>query len=140
MSYTKEHLDDIYERTSGYCHICHKKLARINYASSGARGAWEVDHSKARSRGGTDHGNNLLAACVSCNREKSNMRTALMRALNGKQRAPLSPLKRKQTKFKNGVLGAVAGGVVGAIFGPPGIVVGSIVGGCIAGRQNPDRE
>ncbi len=140
MKYTKEQLDSIYDRTSGYCHICHKKLSRRNYARYGERGAWEVDHSNPRANGGGDHANNYFAACVQCNRDKSNKTTVTARNWNGKKRAPLSRERRKEEKFKNGVAGAVVGGLCGAVLGPGGAVVGSILGACVAGGENPDRS
>lgn len=70
MSYTVEQLDLIYQRTSGKCHLCHDPLARSNYARFGERGAWEVEHSVPRARGGTDRLNNLYAAHICCNRSK----------------------------------------------------------------------
>lgn len=139
MKYTEEQLDCIYSRTSGYCHICHKKLSRRNYAKYGERGAWEVDHSKARVNGGADHTNNYFAACIGCNRQKCDSTTATARQWNGKQRAPLSRERRKEAKFKNGVAGAFLGGLCGAVLGPGGAVVGSIIGACVGGGQNPDR-
>jgi 5-methylcytosine-specific restriction endonuclease McrA len=60
----------IYDRTEGQCHNCRKRLTFRNYGLFGKRGAWEIEHSVAQARGGTDHGNNLFAACISCNRSK----------------------------------------------------------------------
>lgn len=65
----------IYDKTDGYCYHCGKKIAWSNYGQSGRRGAWEVDHSKPRSRGGTDHLNNLVPSCIPCNRSKGSMTT-----------------------------------------------------------------
>lgn len=70
MEWSDSQLSAIYDRTSGYCHICRKKLAFSNYACSGERGAWEVEHSVPRAAGGTDRLNNLFAACIDCNRSK----------------------------------------------------------------------
>ena len=64
MKFEKSQLDSIYRRTTGYCHLCHVKLARRNYGKTGMKGAWQVEHSVPRSKGGTDHFNNLFAACV----------------------------------------------------------------------------
>ena len=140
MSYSEEQLDKIYHRSSGYCHLCHKKLARTNYAAFGSRGAWEVEHSRARVHGGGDHGNNLFAACIPCNRSKGIVTTVTARKWNGKERAPLTRSKRAKAKFENGVAGAVVGGIVGAIFGPPGALLGSAIGGYAASRKNPDHD
>jgi len=68
MPYSEDELDRIFSRTRGKCHLCHGQLARSNYAREGERGAWEVEHSVPRSRGGTDHLNNLFASHIECNR------------------------------------------------------------------------
>ena len=49
----------IYDKTGGYCHHCNRKLAWTNNGAPDRRGAWEIDHSKPKSLGGTDHLNNL---------------------------------------------------------------------------------
>ncbi len=72
MAYDDKRLRRIYDKTGGYCHHCDKKLAFTNYGVVGARAAWEVDHGSPRSRGGTDHLNNLHPSCIPCNRDKSN--------------------------------------------------------------------
>lgn len=141
MAYTKEQLDAIYGRSTGYCHLCHKKLSRKNYGVTGAHGAWHVEHSVPRSNGGTDHLNNLFAACVSCNCNKSNKTTRTARGWNGKTCAPLNREKRKQAKFENGLAGAIAGGLAGgAIAGPVGVIVGAVTGACVGSSHNPDRK
>jgi len=70
MRYSDETLCEIYYKTDGYCNYCGKKLALGNYGQIGARGAWEVDHSNPKCRGGTDYFRNLVPACVDCNRDK----------------------------------------------------------------------
>src|SRR5207249_7028843 len=81
-------LNAIYDRTSGYCHICHRKLAFYNYGIVDAKGAWEVEHSRPRALGGTHHGNNKYAACIPCNREKGHrFSTRTMRARNGDRKS-----------------------------------------------------
>jgi hypothetical protein len=140
MPFTTPQLDAIYRRSSGYCHLCHKKLSRVNYGVLGARGAWHVEHSVPRSKGGTDHLNNLFPACVICNGDKSDKTTRTARRWNGKKCAPLNPEKRKQAKFENGLAGAIAGGLAGAIAGPIGVVFGAVTGACIGSAQNPDRK
>jgi hypothetical protein len=141
MAYASEQLDGIYGCTSGYCHLCHTKLSRKNYNRPGKRGAWHVDHSKARSTGGSDRLCNLKAACIDCNLDKSNKTTRTARGWNGKTRAPLSPEKRKQAKTENAILGAMGGGAVGfAVGGPVGAFIGALAGGHLAGSTHPDRE
>jgi 5-methylcytosine-specific restriction endonuclease McrA len=140
MNLTSDQLDRIYERTSGYCHLCHKKLARTNYGRHGSKGAWEVEHSIPKSKGGTDHMNNLFAAHISCNREKQAVTTKTARVWNGKTRAPLGVKMRKQAKTENGLLGAVGGGLAGLVIGGPiGGMIGALAGGHLAAAQNPDR-
>ncbi|MGD0615966.1 MAG: HNH endonuclease signature motif containing protein [Verrucomicrobiota bacterium] len=140
MAYTKEQLDWIYRRTSGYCHLCQTKLSRKNYGRQGQRGAWHVDHSVPRSKGGTDHLNNLKAACIDCNLDKSSKTTRTARRWNGKTSAPLSLERRRQAKTDNGILGAVGGGAVGfAVAGPVGAVIGALAGGHLGVSANPDK-
>ncbi len=138
MSFTEDKLDRIYQRTEGRCHICRKQLSLRNYGVLGRRGAWEVEHSKPRSKDGTDHMNNLYAACIACNRKKGNSSTASARAANGYRRAPLSQAKRGEN--------AVAGGVVGALallLVPPHLrlaaaVLGGVVGAVVGKSYEPD--
>ena len=54
-----------------------------SHGQKGRRGAWEVDHGKPVSRGGTAHLNNLHASCIACNRGKSDMTTAEYRRAEG---------------------------------------------------------
>jgi hypothetical protein len=140
MKFDKRQLDSIYRRTSGYCHLCHVKLARRNYGQTGTKGAWQVEHSVPRSRGGTDHPNNLFATCVRCNLNKSNMTTRTARSWNDKTRAPLDPEKRGEAKFGNAIAGAIVCGVAGvAVAGPVGLIVGVLAGASLGSSENPDR-
>jgi 5-methylcytosine-specific restriction endonuclease McrA len=82
--YSDDGLSRIYDRTSSYWHICRKKLSFTNYGRYGCRGAWEVEHSIARANGGSNHGNNLYAACMSCNRGKGVGTTRSARAAHGR--------------------------------------------------------
>lgn len=138
MRYTNNQLNDIYDRTTGYCHICRKKLAFINYGRVGSRGAWEVEHSRAKAHGGTDRGNNLYPACISCNRSKGEGNTRTARKQHGHTRAPLSKEKRKNEKIKNAVAGGGLGAIIGSVFGPVGTIAGSIIGASVAHKKNPD--
>jgi len=55
MAFSDDVLDRIFLRTDGRCHLCPEgRLCRSNYGKLGTRGAWEVEHSKARANGGTD--------------------------------------------------------------------------------------
>jgi hypothetical protein len=131
MRYTDDQLGRIFERTSGRCHLCAKRLARRNYGTGGLRGSWEVDHSVATVNGGANHGNNLFAACVSCNRRKQANTSRSARRGNGLTRAPLSTGDRERRR--NGrILNGATLGLIGGIFGPAGWVVGPLVGGLLA--------
>ena len=57
-------------QNDGNCHNCHGKLIYSNDGVHLNRGAWEVAHSKPKSKGGTDNLNNLFPDHISCNREK----------------------------------------------------------------------
>lgn len=125
MSYSNERLNDIYDKTDGYCHICWKRLCFSNYAKHGRRGAWEVEHSRPKSKGGTDHLNNLFAACIACNRAKGAGSTRSMRARNGRTRAPRSREAQENVRVKNTLAGAAIGGL---LAGPVGVLVGGLLG------------
>ena len=139
MAYTDEELTDIYDRTSGYCHLCHKKLAFTNYGRFGERGAWEVEHSNARRNGGTDRACNCFPACISCNRSKGAGSTRTARAHNGRRRAPMNRTKRREARENNAFGGAAIGGFAGAILGPVGSIAGAAIGARLAYKQNPDK-
>lgn len=126
--YSNAELRRVYDRTSGYCHLCGKKLSLTNYSTFGSRGAWEVDHSRARANGGTHHGNNLYPACISCNRSKCDGLTRTTRSRNGRVRAPLSRQKRSAIRTTNQTLGAAGGALIGASFGLPGVLLGGVLG------------
>lgn len=79
----RERIHKIYDKTGGYCHLCNKKLSRTNYGVHGAKGAWHVDHSKAKANGGTHHMNNLFPACISCNIEKGTLHKSTIRKRKG---------------------------------------------------------
>ena len=137
MAFDKEKLQYIFERTDGCCHICRKKLARKNYGTVGARGAWEVEHSNPRSKGGTNSLNNLYPSCISCNRSKGASSTKAARAKNGLKSAPLSKPKRTKNTLAGGVVGAAAGRILLAPFGPIGVVVGVVVGAFLGKSNEP---
>ena len=139
MKFKADQLDRIYEKTGGCCHICHVKLSRSNHGKNGRKGAWHADHSVPRSKGGTDHGNNLRAACVPCNLAKSNRTTRTARRWNGKTRAPLSRENWIEKKNENAALRALAGGIAtGLVFGVPGAIIVALVGGVLGDSSNPN--
>lgn len=138
MAWTLDQLNDIYDRTSGYCHLCSKRLAFTNYGSTRDRGAWEVEHSVPKACGGTDRLNNLYAACISCNRSKRARPTRACRAENGRTRAPLNSSARRAAKTENALAGAGLGALLGLPFGPIGALVGSAIGAGLGHKENPD--
>ena len=140
MAYSQKRLREIYDKTTGYCHICHKKLSFKNYGTVGARAAWEVEHSKPRTKGGTDHLNNLYPACISCNRSKGKNTNWTARAKHGVKIAPLSPKRRKRAKKQNALAGGLAGVGIGSILGLAGAAAGGIIGAIFEYDKNPDKD
>lgn len=140
MAWSHDQLEAIYDRTSGYCHLCSKKLAFSNYAAWGSRGAWEVEHSVPRACGGTDRMNNLYAACIDCNRSKQARSTRSCRAQQGRTHAPLNRTARARARTENAVAGAGLGVLIGAAFGPVGVLVCGVVGARLGYEENPDHR
>jgi len=139
MAFEIEQLARIFNRTSGYCHICRKKLCRKNYGQLGQRGAWEVEHSVPQCKGGSHHGNNLYAACIKCNRDKGAMTTRTVRGWHGHTRAPMPIERREVAQAENTFLGSVGGGLVGLLLGGPvGCALGVAAGAKIGKSLNPD--
>lgn len=139
MGFDTGKLDAIYGRTDGQCHICRKRLARKNYGKLGSRGAWEVEHSKPRSKGGTGHANNLYAACIPCNRSKGNASTRSARLKNGNKAAPYSSARKR----KNACVGAGTVGSIAYLLVPPQIkilalCVGFVAGGVAGHKREPE--
>jgi HNH endonuclease len=130
---------DIFERTRGKCHLCYKQLCFNSYGSLGDRGAWHVDHSVPIARGGTNHLNNLLAACITCNLDKSITSSRTARSWNGRQRAPLSATRYNEAKAYNalgaGAFGAIIGGMIG---GPAGAALVGVFGALLGHDAEPD--
>ena len=134
MKRDEAELRAIYDRTEGQCHICRKRLGFRSYGLFGKRGAWDIEHSIAQARGGTDHGNNLFAACISCNRGKSDSSSRAARRQHGYQCAPYSARKRK----RNASIGAAIGSLAMLLVPPQFKVAAAIVGaltGAIAGYK-----
>jgi 5-methylcytosine-specific restriction endonuclease McrA len=132
-------LNKIFDKTDGHCHICHGKLCFTNYGIHGAKGAWEVEHSKAKKHQGTNHLNNLFAAHISCNREKGTLHARTARAYYGNSRAPYSKAKKEKIQTNNTITGTVVGGTIGSFFGPVGIFVGAGIGALIGNDSSPKK-
>ena len=118
MAFTNDRLNAIFDRTSGRCHICHERVVFKNYGALGARGAWEVEHSNPRARGGTNRLTNLYPACISCNRSKGAMSTRYARAAHGKYRAPVSVFRCSMLRRENALLAAVTSAVIAKAVHP----------------------
>lgn len=100
----------VFEKSSGECHYCEKELSLYNRDRL-ARGAWEVEHSIARANGGTDHRNNLVAACWTCNLDKGTLTARTHhRAVAGKRVARVSR-RRWRTAGGAAGLGVMAAGL-----------------------------
>ena len=137
MKREEAQLRAIYDRTEGQCHICRKRLSLRNYGLFGKRGAWEIEHSVAQARGGTDHGNNLFAAHISCNRSKRDGSSRTARRQHGFQCAPYS----NRTRKRNALLGAGVGSRA-MILVPPHLrlaaaIVGAVTGAIVGHQKKP---
>ena len=134
-----DRLERIFDRTDGRCHICWGRLAFSNYGRFSERGAWEIEHSSPRCKGGSDRLCNLYPAHISCNREKGRMHTRTARAWNDQTRAPLSREKRAERREENTWAGASIGAISGAaVGGPLGFVIGGIAGALIGNEIEPE--
>jgi len=141
MSFDDNIRKEIYNRTNGYCHVCGKKLSLINYGCFGMKAAWEVEHSVPKSKGGTDHLNNLFPSCIRCNRGKGTMTTRTARAWHGRKRAPLSKEKRNGAKRSNAAIAGSIFGVIGYIAaGKLGAFAGMAIGAKLGYDANVDDE
>jgi hypothetical protein len=140
MRLTQDQLEYVFDRTSGYCHLCHGKLAFCNYALRDERGAWEIEHSVPRARGGTNRLNNLYAAHIGCNRSKGARSTRSARRQNGYTCAPASVQARRNERIENMIAGGGLGMFVGALGGPAGLLLGGLIGGSLGFDQKPGRR
>jgi len=137
--FTDDELNDIYDRTKGRCHVCHRTLSFANYGASGTRGAWHVEHSRPLANGGTRHLNNLYSACISCNLVKGTVSSRTARRWAGTSRAPLSMRTREAVIERNTITGAATFGVLGALVaGPRGLLFGALFGAVAGYTQDPE--
>ena len=127
MSYDRELLQRILRKTRYKCHLCHRRLTIAGYGID-----WHVDHSVPRAVGGTDHLNNLFAACISCNCSKQDGCNRAVRSANGQRRSPLSPKEHSDAVAENTFLGGCAGALGGAwLLGPFGFWAGMLLGALV---------
>lgn len=108
MTYTDEQLKRIWKSTDGRCHLTGRRLLLKDYGKT-----WEVDHSKPRAKGGSDHGNNLKPALVSANRSKQATGSRATRRSHGLKRSPMSAAEQGRKRGGNTASGAVLGPVPG---------------------------
>lgn len=137
MAYSQDDLRAIYRRTDGRCHLCWKGLRLSSY---GLDGGWEVEHSNARSNGGTDRFCNLFPAHITCNREKGTSTTRTTRSWYGQTKAPLSRAKKKEIRSKNRWGWGTAGVLIGIPVGPLGMLFLGLLGAAIGDSINPEGE
>jgi 5-methylcytosine-specific restriction endonuclease McrA len=138
--YTPEQKEAIFNRTRGKCHLCHTQLSFRNHGRHGARGAWHVDHSVPLARGGSHHPNNLRAACIPCNLDKSTVSSRTARRWQGQRRAPLTHEQFEKSRETNTVSGGVLGAAVGGILaGPLGAWVGGVIGVMLGADADPEQ-
>ena len=139
MRYSEERLTQIFNKTSGQCHLCHEKVAFCNDGIFGTRGAWQVEHSIPKALGGTDHLNNLYPAHIRCNQSKGIYSTKSTRSQYGRSKAPLSVTRRSQKKTDNAITGGLLGGILGGIVaGRAGFAVGATIGAKAGYDRDPD--
>lgn len=134
MAYSEELLNRIYDRTDGYCHICGKKLSFVNYGKRGGKGAWQVEHSRPKAKGGTDHPKNLYAACIICNQDKWITATRTARSWHDRKKAPLSKARKQDARTRNTITGAAIGLFLGAQGGLASMISGAVLGGMIGSK------
>jgi len=139
MGFSDEQLNKVYDRTDGRCHLCGKKLTFKNYGCLDARGAWEVEHSNPKARGGTNRLNNLYPACIACNRSKGAGSTKAARARNGRTRAPMSAAKRESARQENAVAGGLIGGGIALLVDKKLVPLAMTIGAAAGYNQDPEK-
>ena len=139
MGYDYQRRKAIFYKTLGFCHLCHSKLSFNSYGIHREKGAWHVEHSIPKARGGTEHLNNLYPSCIDCNLQKGVQRTSTVRYSNGVSRAPYSKKKIRQIKNERQTSGGVIGAFIGSIAGPGGTFLGTILGSLIGGDSCPKK-
>lgn len=140
MDYSIKYRRRVFDKTTGRCHLCGGGLYFNNFGTMGSKGAWEIEHSIPRSKGGTDHLNNLYPAHINCNRSKSNRSTRSVRAKYGKTRAPYSEKKEAEVRIGNSILGGGTGLMVGSYLRlpNPGLAVFMLLGTTIGYLREVD--
>lgn len=134
--YTEEEKRKIFESTDGRCHLCWQPLRFECYGQE-----WEIDHSRAVARGGSNYLRNLKPAHISCNRSKKDRDSrSVRRAKGAPTRAPLSKAKKAKVRKRQAIKRGIGGGLLGWLFGgPPGAAIGGLLGAA-SGLKDPDEE
>jgi hypothetical protein len=141
MKYSQEKLRHIYMKTDGRCANGWEPLRLEKYGKWGSLGAWEVDHSKARAKDGTDHMNNLNPSCISCNRSKKAQDAKKFRRKMGYIGPPMSAKMKGEIREENSWTTAVVVGATGLFVGGPVFGFAGAVLGRLLGRfEDPERE
>lgn len=138
MPYDERTLDVIYAKTGGDCHCCGQPLKRDQYGQLNASSGWEVDHSKPRKQGGSDHLNNLFPACIPCNRANGARHGRKRRRDRGNRLRPLSQTEKWLRKTGGKTAAATACGLIGLVAGPAGLLIGAMAGAAFADPTPPD--
>lgn len=139
MAYTKQDKDQAHARTGGRCHLCAHRIVRSHYGRTDVATGWEMEHSKARTRGGVDDGRNRYAAHPWCNRAKGTRSSRSVRRKFGLTRAPLSFNQRARQRRDAALeLGATGAAIGGAIGGPAGAVLGGLLGALLGDSTDPE--
>lgn len=138
MIFAADRRRKIFEKTDGRCHICRRKLAWRNYGAAGATGGWEIEHSRPRAQGGTDHLHNLLPSCIPCNRAKGASGRRAARQKHGFKSAPLSAHRKMKNAWAGGAIGALVARLILAPLGPAGILIGAVAGAAIGKMYEPE--
>lgn len=139
MKVDANRLKQIFDRSSGLCHVCGRRVSFRNYARLGMRGAWEIEHSIAKSLGGTDRLCNLYPAHIFCNRSKQAVSSRAARARHGRRLAPLSKKRRAVAKVENAFAIGVLGFIAGAALGPGAAILGAVLGAGVGHDLDPDK-
>ena len=137
MAYDNQTLKAVFAKTDGKCHICHKRVCFKNYGLQGARGAWHVDDSLPRGKGGAYHFNNYLPAHIRCNLAKSTRCNRTVRSRYNHTRAPLSATRKEKLRRRNAAIGAGIGTLLFAATGPVGWL-GTAASALIGHSLDPD--
>lgn len=139
-SHSEEELQRIFDSSSGKCHLCLKPVKFEAYGQPSREGGWEVDHSRPRAEGGSDHGNNLYPAHSSCNRRRGTRSAREVRAEHGYSRPPRSAEERKRFKQDRAVGGFTVGALAAAGLGlsPIGIFGGALLLADVGHGLDPD--